>query len=355
MWTLGWAQAGGESSSSPLDFAEPLTLLQGRWEAMVAYLPRIAVALVVVIVTLWISRRVGKLERPYRKLLINPLARNLLQQTVRVIVLGAGLLLALDVLQATALVGAVLGTAGVVGLAIGFAFKDIVENYIAGVLLSLRQPFAPLDFVDVAGHAGKVIRLTSRATILMTADGNHLRLPNSLVFKSVITNYTRAPRRRFDFSVGVGVGAELAGVLDLGLEVLRTMDGVLDDPAPAAEIVELAGSHVTVRFYGWVDQATHSLLKVKSEALRRVKVAFDQARIELPEPTYRVRMTPESSLVESAELEVARSSASGRAPAKDGARAGVDLTVDNTLDRQIESEMAADSPVDLLNSEAPQE
>src|SRR5690606_6551142 len=94
--------------------------------------------------------------------------------------------LALDLVGWTAAAGAVLGSAGVVGLVLGFAFKDIAENYIAGVLLSLRRPFAPGDHVRIDAHEGKIVALTSRATMMMTLDGNELRLPNALVFKAVI-------------------------------------------------------------------------------------------------------------------------------------------------------------------------
>src|SRR3546814_10287465 len=88
---------------------------------------------------------------------------------------------------------------GVIGLVLGFAFKDIAENYIAGVLLSVRKPFSPGELIAIEDYQGKVVALTSRTTILMTLDGNQLQLPNALVFKSVLLNYSQNPRRRFDF------------------------------------------------------------------------------------------------------------------------------------------------------------
>ena len=112
---------------------------------------------------------------------------------MQTIVVLLGILLALNLLGATALVGAVLGSAGVVGLVLGFAFKDIAENYVSGVLLSLRRPFAPGDHLLIDKYEGKVVALTSRATLLMTMDGNHLSLPNSLVFKSVVLNFSVNP------------------------------------------------------------------------------------------------------------------------------------------------------------------
>jgi small-conductance mechanosensitive channel len=93
----------------------------------------------------------------------------------------AGLVVALDILNATELLGAVLGAAGVAGLALGFAVRDTIENFIASILLSLRQPFGPRDFVDIDGVQGSVARLTSRATILVSPDGNQIRIPNAAV------------------------------------------------------------------------------------------------------------------------------------------------------------------------------
>ena len=111
-------------------------------------------------------------------------------------------------LGAGALLGAVLGGAGVVGLALGFAMKDTIENYVSSLMLSLRQPFRANDKVKIDDYEGRVVRLTTRATILMTDDGNHLRLPNSKVFKAVIVNYTRNPQRRFEFILQIDTKAD---------------------------------------------------------------------------------------------------------------------------------------------------
>src|SRR3546814_2407265 len=127
----------------------------------------------------------------------------LIRRSVRVVVILIGLLLALNLLGLSALMGAVLGSAGVIGLALGFAFKDIAENYIAGVLLSVRNPFSPGELIAIENYQGKVVALTSRTTILMTLDGNKLQLPNALLLQSVLLNYSQNPRRRFDFTVGI--------------------------------------------------------------------------------------------------------------------------------------------------------
>src|SRR3546814_7403117 len=127
----------------------------------------------------------------------------LIRRSVRIVVILIGLLLALNLLGLSSLVGAVLGSAGVIGLVLGFAFKDIAENYIAGVLLSVRKPFSPGELIAIEEYQGKVVALTSRTTIMKTLEGNQLQLPNALVFKSVLLNYSQNTRQRFDFTVGL--------------------------------------------------------------------------------------------------------------------------------------------------------
>jgi small conductance mechanosensitive channel len=172
---------------------------------LLAALPMLVMALIIVwlawMLGHWLSRR-SLLSRVARR---NPSLADLSRTTVRWMVVLVGVLIALEILNATSLVGAVLGTAGVLGVAQGFAFKDILQNYLAGILMSVRQPFAPRDHVVIAGNEGVVVSLTSHATILMTLDGNYLRLPNALVFSSGTLNYTRNPTRRFQFEVGIGV------------------------------------------------------------------------------------------------------------------------------------------------------
>lgn len=329
-----------------------------RLRTLVSYTPLLAVSLVIALLFYWLGRWIGSLDALYARFSPNRFAQDLLRRTVRVAVLLIGVLLGLELLDATALVGAVLGTAGVVGLAVGFAFRDLVENYIASILLSLRQPFAPTDFVSIDGQEGKVIRLTSRATILMTMDGNHLRIPNSQVFKGVILNYSRNPQRRFDFGVGVGVGEDLAEARRLGIEAMQHMPGILDDPEPMALIEALGDSSVLIRFYAWVDQQSASFLKVKSEAIRHVKTVLEDAGMDLPEPIYRLHMV-ESLPKEPKEPKdmPKQSTAAGvsKEPAVTATSAD-DIALDTHIERQIGQERAeAGAEEDLLNASAPTE
>ena len=165
-----------------------------------------------------------------------------------------GIVIALDIIGAGALLGAVLGGAGVVGIALGFAMRDTIENYVASLMLSLRQPFRANDHVLIDDKEGRVIRLTSRATILMTLDGNHLRIPNGQVFRAIILNYTRNPQRRFEFDLGVDADDDAQAARVLGRATLQALPFVLATPPAEARIVEVGDSNVLIRFMGWIDQ-----------------------------------------------------------------------------------------------------
>ncbi|HJK93655.1 MAG TPA: mechanosensitive ion channel [Polyangiaceae bacterium LLY-WYZ-15_(1-7)] len=314
-----------------------MTELEEKGREALGRLPVLGVALLIVLLALFLARWVARARVGSRVMKRSPLIHQMILRVVATLVLVGGVLLALDVLGATGVVGAILGTAGIVGLAVGFAFKDIVENYLAGILLAFHRPFAAGDLVALGEREGKVIRLSSRETILMTLEGNHLQIPNSEVFKATMVNYTRNPRRRFDFVVGVGTGEELAAAVRIGVEALEAMEGVMVDPAPFARVEGFGDSSMSVRFFGWVDQGSYDWFKVRSEAVRRVKRALDGEGIDVPNPIFDLDVFRE---------EGRRAKHLRPAPAEPEA-APHDLSVDEDIDKQIAEDPEAQE-VDLL-------
>ena len=304
-------------------------------------LPVIAVALAVLFAFWLLSHVVTRWDWPYRRLGLNRLFQNLIRQFLRKGIVLLGVLLALDILDLTALVGAVLGTVGVLGLAIGFAFKDIIENYLAGLLLSIRRPFDLNDQVRIDAHEGRVLRLTSSELIMMTLDGNHVRIPNATVFKSFVYNYSTNPRRRFDFGVGVGVDMDLVDVQQVGCGALRRVEGVMAEPAPFMIVEELGDYNVLVRFFGWVDQRQADFAKVRGAAIRRVKLSLDDADLDMPEPVQTIRLQQIGTHPTEADKASARLAESAR---EQEAKI-VDVSPDTQLDGQIREDLStADEP-----------
>jgi small conductance mechanosensitive channel len=240
-------------------------------ERFVGRLPLLVVAVIMVGATWWLSRWLARRRWLLRPVHGNPFVGDLLRHAIQIAGVLLGLILALQLLDAVALAGALLGSAGIIGIAIGFAFKDTVENYIASILLSLRKPFDAHDHVVINGNEGVVVGLNSRATVLMTPDGNHLRLPNSLVFKAVTLNYSRNPNRRFEFTMELAPDSSATTVLEQGLAALKSVPGVLDTPAPAVVLQRANRNLMDVQFLGWADQRESNFGWVRSEAIRRVR------------------------------------------------------------------------------------
>ncbi|MDQ8203398.1 mechanosensitive ion channel family protein [Pelagicoccus sp. SDUM812003] len=323
-----------------------------KLQMAVGYLPLFVVAVVVVILFAWMGGILARSGVPRRFVGGNRFLQEIASQGLKVGVFLIGLVIALDLLDATALVGAVFGAAGVAGLAIGFAFRDLIENYVASLLLSVRRPFKPNDHVVIDGQEGRVISLSTRATILMTLDGNHLRLPNSLVFKSVILNYTTNAERRFDFVVGVGVEEDLNAAQELGVATLSDMAGVMEDPPPWAMIASLADSSVSIQFFGWVDQSAFSYAKVRSEAIRLVKSRLESAGMDLPEPIHRVRLENWSP-AQTPPAATKRDSSSK--PDPDRRLQQGDVSRDDAIERQVKEEASKAGSRNLLLDDAPPE
>jgi len=267
--------------------------VSGRLAGLIEALPLVPVAIGIIVIALALAWFVGKMDGLFRRLSRNPFLGSIAQRLVQMAIGIAGLLLALEIFNATALVGGVLGAAGVAGIAVGFAFRDIVENYIASILLSIRQPFRPRDHVVIDGYEGLVTSMNSRTTVLTTFEGNLVRIPNALVFKTTIVNYTTDMRRRFEFEVGVGYDVDLAEAIRIGAETIMASEGVLSDREPYGIVTTLGDSSIKLVFYGWVDQSEHDFWKVRSAAMQRVKVEFDNRNIDMPEPIYKIRVEGE--------------------------------------------------------------
>lgn len=318
-------------------FATAHAQMTGKLVRLFAFTPLLVIALAIVLLSAWIGGSVSRRMRWLRLRTRNPYMEGLLRRIVHAGMVLVGVVVALDLLGATSLVGAVLGSAGLVGLVLGFAFKDIAENYIAGILLSLRRPFAPGDHVAIEGKEGKVIALSSRATILMTLDGNHLQLPNSLVFKSVLLNYSRNPLRRFEFTTVVDADASWHDALEIAVDAIGRIPGVLAEPAPSGQIRELSNDGATLQLSGWIDQRGNDLGRTRSEAMRLVRGALRNAGITPPEPVQRVRLVRDAEPV-------------GAATQDDTERTR-DISVDHAVDAQLDAARQGEEGNDLLSAE----
>jgi small conductance mechanosensitive channel len=224
-------------------------------------------------------------------------------------------------------------------------------------MLSVRQPFRPNDHVVIGDHEGRVVRLTSRATILLTLQGNHLRIPNSTVFKSVILNYTRVPQRRFDFKLGIDAKDDPMAAIDTGLAAIAGLPFVLDDPAPSGHIDAVGDCNIVIFFAAWIDQNASDYAKSRSVAIAATKNALEASGFALPEPLYRLRFDGHPAEVAAVSAIPATVEQEKTAPEKpaEAAHAAEDVTPDTHIADQVAEERSEGNTEDLLNYHAPTE
>lgn len=336
-----------------------LDAVAANLERWLRALPLIGIALLVFGIIAYLGHRLARWESLWQRVSPNPFLAELIAQAIRVLTFVIGLIIALNLMGATALMATILGGAGVAGLAIGFAVRDTMENYISSIMLSLRQPFRANDHVVINNHEGRVARLTSRATVLMTLDGNHLRIPNSTVYKSVILNYSRNPERRFDFELGIDADDDPVAAMSVAVDAVAALPFTLRDPGPDSIISAVGDSNIVLKIMAWIDQRDSDYGKARSLAIRAVKSALEAAGFTLPEPIYRLRLDSKlaGQLTVADDARPRVEEEKGPPPtvaAADGDEV-LDVSPDTHIEEKVNIERAQDGEQDLLDNERPVE
>lgn len=311
------------------DFDPALTALREQLRMAVRAFPLILFSLAVLIVAWAVARLTANLARNslqgrhLNRLLVNVIARG-----ISLAVFLTGMYVVFQVAGLTSVALTVLGGTGLLGLILGIAFQDITENFLASILLSIQSPFRSGDLVQVADVRGFVQMMTTRTTVLMTLDGNHVQIPNATVYKSTIYNYTSNPNRRIDFVVGIGYEDVIADAQEVALAVLRDHPAVLNDPEPMVLVESLGSATVNLRIYFWLDGSRYSWLKVRSSVIRLVKRAFQAAEISMPGET-RELIFPEGVILRQDEGDGGRPAApAARRPALSSTKEPANVSTD---------------------------
>lgn len=353
-----------------LDVEGNLTPLVARikssFSQWVGALPLIGLAILIFAIVTYLGHALARWSSLWRRLTPNSFVAELIGQAVQAVAVLLGVVVALNLLGATTVMATILGGAGVIGLAIGFSVRDTIENYISSIMLSLRQPFRANDHVVINEHEGKVVRLTSRATILMTLDGNQLRIPNATVFKSVILNYTHNPERRFQFELGVDGNDDPIAAIKVGVEALASLSFVLDYPEAKAVINKVGDSSIILTFMGWINQQETDFGKARSLAICAAKNVLEKEGFTLPEPVYKLRFDADAvrgvlagdhtnTLGTKDGSKSAKSSIDRQPIIAPNTNESMDVRPDKHLEEMVNEERAIKDESDLLDEERPVE
>lgn len=249
----------------------------GIWEGAVArlsvmakeiggQLPSFAVAAVVLLLA-WIAARLAAAGT--RRVLARTSTKGhvdlLVARFVKAGVLAVGLVTALGIVGVN--VGALIASLGLVGLTISLALKDVLANYVSGIMLLIQGPFTVGDTIVVDGTEGTVIDVKARATALRTGDGREVHIPNSAVFAATVTNISANPVRRFEIQLTVPGDADLASARGVVLSAVSDVGGVLSDPGPDAQISAIGAGWARIVAHGWVDTRAHGVGDTQAAAL----------------------------------------------------------------------------------------
>lgn len=282
------------------DYSKAIASLRTLWSGVVQAIPSIVFG-ILILVAAWIAARLiaAGFRLLLHKRLANPLLRKLVSSAIGIFVFLLGVYVVFEIAGLTAVAFTILGGTGVLGIILGIAFKDITENILASIILSIQNPFNKGDLIEIEGIIGYVQSLTLRATVLLSLEGNHIQIPNATIYKGMINNYTSNPKRREDFLVGISYSDPIPNAQAVALQVLTDHPAVLNTPEPWVLVDSLGTSTVNLRIYFWIDSEKHNWLKVKSSVIRLIKKTFIEQGIAMPDDA-RERIFPQRLLVEMA-------------------------------------------------------
>lgn len=210
---------------------------------------------------------------------------NLFSSIIFFIVLGIVFFTALSILNLDKAVTSILAGAGIVGLALAFAFQDIAANFISGIFISFRKPLQIGDIVKLEDYMGRVREINLRDTMIETFQGQTVIIPNKNVFQNPIENYSILHKRRFDLKVGVSYGEDLEKVRQVTLDAVKDIEGLSAKEKTSLFFSEFGDSSINFTVRLWMDSAEQLLYnRVGSDAVMRIKKAYDENDIMIPFP-----------------------------------------------------------------------
>jgi len=259
--------------------------MRGMGESFLAQLPYIIVGIIVFVVFVVAGRVLRKIVHTAgERTRLDTTLADLLGRIASFALIVLGLFVAAVIMFPAFKPGDLIAGLGITSVAIGFAFKDVLQNFFAGILILWRRPFVVGDQIKTKDYEGTVEEINIRSTMLKTYDGERAVLPNGDVYTNAILVRTAYDRRRIRFTVGIGYPDSIEEARETIHGVLKETEGVTDDPGPWVYVSELAPSSVNFTVYFWTNSQQANVLKVSDRVATGIKLALDAAQIDMPFP-----------------------------------------------------------------------
>lgn len=254
-------------------------------DGFVAILPNLVVSIIVFLIFLIIATVAKKVVLKAATSRDRSNLGEIMGGFLKAAIILFGVLIAATIVVPTLNPGDLVAGLGVSSVAIGFAFKDILQNWLAGLLILIRQPFEIGDQVEVSGYEGTVAHIETRATIINTYDGQRAVIPNSDIYTNAVLVKTGNEMRRSQYDIGIGYADDIDTACEIIKAELEKIDGIEVDPAPEVFPWDLAASWVTLRARWWTNSKRGNVVQQRAAVIRAVKHALDEAAIDMPYDT----------------------------------------------------------------------
>ncbi|CAN5297609.1 hypothetical protein BH09BAC1_BH09BAC1_08400 [soil metagenome] len=220
---------------------------------VIALLPKLLVAIIVLLIFWGLGRLVNLLfTRRFQRRWNDSIVVSFLGTTIKGLLYLIGLAIAMYVLGFGGMAGSLVAGAGVTAIVVGFAFKDIAENFLAGFLLAINRPFKIHDIIEIEGFKGTVSQMNIRTTLMRMPDGRDVFVPNAFFIKNILTNYTRDGLIRQEFMIGLDTATDVKKARGFILAFLETEEDVLKDPKPNVIVEQLGNFTIDVKVLFWI-------------------------------------------------------------------------------------------------------
>ncbi len=277
-----------------MDFkSEILATVEEYWQLLAQWTPRLAMGIIVLLIFWFLSVQAKRLIGIRLKTKMDdPLLARFLSNMSKWIFLILGIALSMKVMGLGDIAGGLVAGAGISAFIIGFAFKDIGENFLAGILLAFKRPFRVGDTIEIEKTIGNVVALDMRTTQVKTFDGKDVFIPNSTLIKNHLINYTIDGFLRQDFLISVDYETDLTKAIGIILETLDDVSGILQgEKKPTVVVSSLDSSSIALQVFYWLDTFDKSIsgLKVKTEAIQGSLRALEGENIYMPGDIYELK------------------------------------------------------------------
>jgi small-conductance mechanosensitive channel len=263
------------------------------WNKFLLSLPRLIMAIILLVIVFFVAAYIARtIKKSLSGKEHDPLFVRFISKITKAVVIICGIILAMQILGLSGIAGGLLAGAGISAFIFGFAFKDIAENFLGGVILAFNRPFSLNDTIVIREFSGHIMALNFRTTHIKTFDEGDVFIPNAIMVKEPLTNLTRDGKIRLNFMVGIAYEDNIADAIATIEEVMKSITDIKHDIKPFTVVEELSVSTVNLKVYFWADTFDYKkgVLQIKSDVITKVKEALETHGFSLPADIQEIKL-----------------------------------------------------------------